>query len=145
MKWWGWIPFPVLIANFTKWALPYQDCSEKFSERFSFFFFFLVYWKNSVLTEIELFCPLSFWLRQWRICLQCRRPGFDPWVGKIPWRRGWLPTPIFLAGESHGQRCLIGYSPWDCKESDMTEPWIHKLSFLCHNFLFYWFIIEWHF
>ena len=39
-------------------------------------------------------------------CLQCRRPGFDPWVGKIPWRRRWLPTPVFLPGKSHGQRSL---------------------------------------
>ena len=37
-----------------------------------------------------------------RICLQCGRPGFDPWVGKIPWRRVWQPTPVFLSGESHG-------------------------------------------
>ena len=40
------------------------------------------------------------WLSRQRICLQCRRPGFDPWVGKIPWRREWLPTPGFLPGES---------------------------------------------
>ena len=46
-----------------------------------------------------------------RICLQCRRPGFDPWVGKTPWRRKWQPTPGFLPGESHGQRSLEGYSP----------------------------------
>ena len=39
---------------------------------------------------------------------QCRRPGFDPWVGKIPWRRKWQPTPVFLPGESHGQRSLAG-------------------------------------
>ena len=47
----------------------------------------------------------------WWIHLQCRRPGFDPWVGKIPWRRAWQPTPVFLPGESHGQRSLEGYSP----------------------------------
>ena len=50
-----------------------------------------------------------------------RRPGFDPWVGKIPWRRAWQPTPVFLPGESHGPRSLAGYSPWGHKESDMTE------------------------
>ena len=49
------------------------------------------------------------------------RPGFDPWVGKIPWRRKWQPTPVFLPGESHGQRSLAGYSPEGCKESDTTE------------------------
>ena len=45
------------------------------------------------------------------ICLQCGRPAFDPWVRKIPWRREWQPTPIFLPGELHGQRSLVGYSP----------------------------------
>ena len=55
------------------------------------------------------------------ICLQCRRPGFDPWVGKIPWRRKWQPTPVLLPGKSHGQRSLAGCSPWGHKESDMTE------------------------
>ena len=44
-----------------------------------------------------------------------------PWVGKIPWRRAWQPTPVFLPGESHGLRSLVGYSLWGCKESDMTE------------------------
>ena len=52
---------------------------------------------------------------------QCRRRGFDPWVGKIPWRRDWQPPPIFLPGEFHGQRSLEGYSPWVSKESDTTE------------------------
>ena len=53
--------------------------------------------------------------------MQCGRPGFDPWVGKILWRRVWLPTPVFLPRKSHGQRNLEGYSAWGCKESDMTE------------------------
>ena len=43
---------------------------------------------------------LPWWLRWQRICLQCGRPGFDPWVGKIPWRRAWPPTLVFLLGES---------------------------------------------
>ena len=49
------------------------------------------------------------------------RDGFNPWVGKIPWSRKWQPTPVCLPGESHGQRSLVGYSSWGCKESDMTE------------------------
>ena len=49
------------------------------------------------------------------------RPGFDPWVGKIPWRREWQTNPVFLPREFHGQRSLVGYSPWDCKELDTTE------------------------
>ena len=68
---------------------------------------------------------LPWWLRQESICLQCRRHGFDPWVGKIPWRREGLPTPVFLPGEFHGQRSLGGYSPWGHKESDMSE-WLNN-------------------
>ena len=45
----------------------------------------------------------------------------DPWVGKIPWRRAWQPTPVFLPGESHGLGSLVGYSPLGRKESDMTK------------------------
>ena len=54
---------------------------------------------------------------------QCRRheTRFHPWVEKIPWRRAWQPTPVFLPGESLGQRSLEGYSPWGCKQSDTTE------------------------
>ena len=51
---------------------------------------------------------------------QCRRPRFDPWVGKIPWRREWLPTPVFLPGEFHRQRSLRA-AVHDVAELDMTE------------------------
>ena len=63
------------------------------------------------------------WLSGWRIRLQCRkhrRCGFNPWVGKVPWRRVWQTTPVFLPGESHGQRSLVGYSLWGREESDTT-------------------------
>ena len=50
-----------------------------------------------------------------------KRSGLDPWMGTVPWRKTWLPTPVFLPGEFHGQRSLAGYSPWDHKESEMTE------------------------
>ena len=46
---------------------------------------------------------------------------FDSWVGKIPWRRAWQPTAVFLPGESHGQRSLESYSPWGRQELDTTE------------------------
>ena len=59
--------------------------------------------------------------RMQTICLQCGRPGFNPWAGKMPWRRKWQPTAVFLPGESHGQRSLAGDGPWGRKESDMTE------------------------
>ena len=62
--------------------------------------------------------------------LQWRRPRFDPWVRKIPWKREWLLTPVFLPGEFHAQRILAGYSPWSCKESDMTEQLTLSLSYV---------------
>ena len=52
---------------------------------------------------------------------------FETWVGKIPWRRKWQPTLVFLPGESHGQRSLAGYSPWGLKELDTTEC-VHTLT-----------------
>ena len=66
----------------------------------------------------------SFMGQQCRNHLQCRRHrrcGFHPCVWKIPWRKKWQPTPVFLLGEFHGQRRLVGYSPKSSKESDMTE------------------------
>ena len=52
---------------------------------------------------------------------QCRRLRLDSWVGKIPWRREWKSTPVFLPGESHRQRSLAEYSPGSCKELERTE------------------------
>ena len=63
---------------------------------------------------------LPKWLSGKESACQCRR-HFDPWVGKIPWRRKWQPTPVFLPGKSHGQRSLTGYSPKGPKDLDMTE------------------------
>ena len=52
---------------------------------------------------------------------QCRRHRFNPWVRKVSRRREWLPTPVFLPGESHEQRSMGDYSPWGRKESDTSE------------------------
>jgi len=57
-----------------------------------------------------------------------KRCRFDPWVGKIPWRRAWQPTPVFLPGEFHGQRSLAGYGPQGRKESYMTEATYHACN-----------------
>ena len=54
-------------------------------------------------------------------CRRHKRLRFDPWIGKIPWGRKWQPTLVFLPGKFHEQRSLVDYSPWGCKESDMTE------------------------
>ena len=69
------------------------------------------------------------------ICLQCRRPGFYPWVRKISWRRDWLPIPVFLPGEFNGQRSLEGDSTWDQKELDMTE-WLTLNTLILTYFMF---------
>ena len=53
------------------------------------------------------------------------RPNFNPWFGKIPWRRARQPAPVFLPGESHGQRSLVGYSPWGCKGSELKRLNMH--------------------
>ena len=64
---------------------------------------------------------LPWWLIGKESTCQCRRCGFDHWVGKILWRKKWQPTPVFLPAKFHGQRSLAGYSPWGNKESDTTE------------------------
>ena len=78
--------------------------------------------------------------------LQWERSEFDPWVGRIPWRREWQPTPIFLPGEFHGQRSLAGYNPWVSKQLDTAEcnnvlhvltPWSpHRIFFKHFNISF---------
>ena len=96
--------------------------------------------------QLKIYFSRKFWFSGWNspfiilfpggasgkepVC-QCRRhmrQGFDPWVGKIPWRRAWQPTPVFLPGESHGQRSLVGYSPQGCKKSDTTEASQHTCT-----------------
>ena len=59
----------------------------------------------------------------------CRSPRFIPWARRIPWRREWQPTPVFLPGEFHTQRSLVGYSPWGHKESETTEQLIQHIRF----------------
>jgi len=74
-------------------------------------------------------------LFHFELLFACRRPkrcGFDPWVGKIPWRRAWQPFPVFLLGESHGQRSLVSYSPGGLKGSDTTEPLTLPLLLLAY-------------
>ena len=68
---------------------------------------------------------------------ECGRRGFNPWVGKIPCRRKWQPTPALLPGISHGWRSLVGYSSWGRKESDTTE----RLHFHFHFLVGLWFIL----
>ena len=80
-------------------------------------------------TEEGIDCPLqcSWTSLILQICPQCRRPGFNPWVGKIPWRREQLPTPVFWPGEFHGQRILAG----------VTKSWTWLSDFHAHLFFFF--------
>ena len=96
----------------------------------------------SVLGKMERLLTLSFCLKlssftylPWWLdgkkstcqCRKCKKWGFDPWVGKMPWRRKWQPTPEFLTGKSHKQRSLVGYSPWICKRvgQDLVTKYHH--------------------
>ena len=112
---------------------------------FSFFYKAAVLWREHIMAiqywkpckshlRKELFTAafqgLPWWLRWSSVCLQCGRLGFDPWVGKIPWRRKQQPTPVLLPGKFQGQRSLVGYSPWGHKESKPTE----RLHSLTHSF-----------
>ena len=72
----------------------------------------IIFLKAEQRLTISPTIEFAWWLRWWRIRLQCRRLGFHPWVGKIPWRREWQPIPVFLPGKFHGQRSLAGYRPW---------------------------------
>ena len=108
----------------------------------------------SFFLHLRLFPPyhsilILLLLGRHQICLQLRwqsPPAMQdnrvrPWVRKIPWRRKWQPTPIFLSGKSHEWRRLVGYSPWGCKESDTTEQLTlfnlkysnHQVKFLGKN------------
>ena len=87
----------------------------------------LAKWKQRKEFQVKgtAWAKASRWLSGEVSACQCRRCGrlrFDPWVRKMPWRRKWQPTPVFLPGKSHGHRSLVGYSPWGHKkELDMTE------------------------
>ena len=74
-----------------------------------------------ILGVISITLAASLVAQMVKNMLQCRRPGLKPWVEKNPWRKKWLRTPVFLPGEFHGQRSLVGYSPWECKATDTTE------------------------
>ena len=89
-------------------------------------FLFRISEKIKVVTEC--FCFIGFisgFSCKASICQsrKCKRRGSNPWVGKIPWRRKLQPTPVFLPGESYGQRSLVGYSPRSCKDLD-TAAWL---------------------
>ena len=108
---------------------------EKHHHFLSFLFFFWLHWLiaaafpssgiwASPVAVCWLSCPEAYGILGFpgdsRTCLQYRRQDFDPCVGKMPWRRKWLPTPVFLPGEFHGQRSLVGY----IHEVGKSQTWL---------------------
>ena len=93
-------------------------------------------WRITQIGVCVMETGLPWWLTGKESTCQCRRHktcGFNPRVRKIPWKREWKPTPVFLPRELRGQRSLVGYSPWDCKESDTTERLTHSCwSYVTH-------------
>ena len=84
----------------------------------------------SNLKPVFTFKGLPWWLRWLSVCLQCGRQRFSLWVRKIPWRRKWQPTPVFLPEKLHGLRSLVGYSPWGCR---VRQNWANSLHFALHS------------
>ena len=96
----SWLPAASGLSWLTDGSLPVSSrCLPSLCPN-CLFFFFLNFIRTSEILGASLVAQLV------RIHLQCRRPGFDPWVGKILWKREWRPTPVFLPGESHGQKSL---------------------------------------
>ena len=121
-------PFFSVLAQSSKFKL---NCFYR-----SGFWFFPLWWQYQVHPSkcrresgSILLCPLHNTAQQ----VQCRwhkRYRFHPRVRKTPWRRAWQPPPVFLPGESHGQRSLVDYGLWGHKESDMTD---HYIAISLHN------------
>ena len=90
-------------------------------------------WQKPPLKASQVFLAIGLVIQTVRICLPCRRARFASWVGKIPWRWKWQPTPVFLPEESHEQRSLEGYIPGGHKESDRTECLTFFTSLIFRN------------
>ena len=96
----------------------------------------MFFWNSLAFSKIQWMWQFDLWFLYLFPCgsagkesaCKCRRPGFDPWVGKIPWRKERLPTPVFRPGEPHGL-----YSPWGRKELDTTEWLSLSSAFSKHN------------
>ena len=91
-------------------------------------------WAYTWISDLDLEMSLKYhtrlpwWLRWWSICLQSRRPGFDPWVGNIPWRRKWQPTPVLLPRKSYGRRSLV-----QATAHGVTKSWTQLSDFTILN------------
>ena len=118
----------------------YRCCKVELPSFPNFFYFISkARWLEYKITSAFELDGASLRLRGLRVHLRCKRPWFDPWVRKIPWRREWQATPVFLPGEFCGQRSLVGYSPWGLKESGTTEQPTHNTLWTWLN----WDFLSW--
>ena len=106
-EYWSGLPFPSPVIKWVKWWSEWSEVSQSCR-------LFVTPWP---VTRTIMQGGLPWWLSCKESPCQFRRPGFDPCVGKIPWRRAWQPTPKFLPGKSHGQRSLMGYSLWGSQKN----------------------------
>ena len=112
------------VPSFSGWELLLRDT---YPSKLEFDTFspetdpFLSSFLSHIFWNTQFVWGLPWWVGGKESTCQCRRREFDPWVRKIPWRRKWQPSPIFLPEKSCRQRSLAGYSPWGLRESDTTE------------------------
>ena len=107
------------VLLFAGWCVLWVSTSSWFLVLFKFSIFLLIFC-IVVLSIIENRYVFKLWLPRWLgIHLQCRRCRFDLWVGKIPWRRAWQSTPVFLPGEAHGQSMVPAVSR---NRAQLTQP-----------------------
>ena len=95
-------------------------------------------WKGSITFLLAIFkwhgnMWKTGWLSGKESACQCSRRRFNHWVSKIPWRRKWQPTPVFLPGESYEQRSLVGYSCWVAKNLTWLSDWAWKENKKCDD------------
>ena len=102
----------------------HEPCHSSVALWVSLFWFARGYFQRQRKIMVHLPKGFPWWLSGKEHACQCswlKSHGLNPWVGKITWWRRWQPTPVFVPGKSRGQRSLMDYSPWDHKESEMTE------------------------
>ena len=118
----------ILLVGESTVKITIAKVKKKKKRRRKFLFFIVkvfrnMFWKRNRKRGFFDLAPFDwlYWLPCWlsgkEPTCHCRRLVFNPWVGKIPWRRAWQPTPVFLPGKSHEQRSLMSYSPWGLKKS----------------------------
>ena len=130
----------LLLIFFTALRSDFKNTETKYHSTWLTLDSYLNFW-NGYYSPIDSQVYYFLWLPNKKIeaplwLLQCRRPGFHPWVGKIPWRRKWQPTPVILPGKSHGWRSLAGTVHWVAKSqtrlSDFTFTFNKKIGRTFH-------------